>query len=64
MCYSKKHLVEDDLVVKYLDDSGEIIDAEAVVAKVSPLKGVGLSQKIKAVGDASSVALHLYDKNS
>ena len=54
---------EGDLVVKYLNASGEIIDTETVVAKVTPLKGVNLSQKIKAVDGAASVALHLYDKN-
>ena len=54
---------EGGLVVKYLDASGEIIETETVVAKVSPLKGVDLSHEIKAVDDASSVALHLYDKN-
>ena len=49
-------------MVKYLNASGDIIDAETVLAKVSPLKGVNLSHKIKAIGDASSVALHLFDK--
>jgi hypothetical protein len=52
-----------DLVVTYLNASGEIIDAETVLEKVSPLKGVVLSHEVKAIDGATSVAFHLYDKN-
>lgn len=53
---------EGVLVVKYLDASGEIIETETVLAKVSPLKGVDLSHEIKAIENTASVSLHLYDK--
>ncbi|MCP4614118.1 MAG: DUF4380 domain-containing protein [Planctomycetes bacterium] len=52
-----------DLVVKYLNASGEIIDAETVLEKVSPLTGVVLSHEVKAIDGATLVAFHLYDKN-
>ncbi len=46
-----------------MNASGEIIDAETVLEKVSPLTGVVLSHEVKAIDGATSVALHLYDKN-
>jgi hypothetical protein len=53
---------DGDLVVKYYNASGEVIDTETVVANVSPLKVINISHKIKSVANAASVALHLYDK--